>query len=130
MSPSALKALSVCIQALMLTSMQKINLITYFFLKILQRNCKLFILDNLGILDHTQFFLKILQRYCNFVFWELWECLAMNTESDISSCSKLLCLSADKKSTLSPTFSWRYCKIYKLISSTSDKPGYTHSEWL
>ena len=37
----------------MLVYMQKINFITHFFLKILQRNSKLVILGNLGIPGYT-----------------------------------------------------------------------------
>ena len=38
----------------MLICMQKIDFITHFFLKILQRNSKLVILGNLGMSGHTQ----------------------------------------------------------------------------
>ena len=75
----------------MLIRMQKINFITHFFLKILQRNSKPAILDNLGMPCHKHLkrfinlkkplificrqkvnyilhvFLKILQRHCRLV---------------------------------------------------------------
>ena len=37
----------------MLVDMQKVNFITHYFLKILQRNSKLVILGNLGMPGHT-----------------------------------------------------------------------------
>ena len=87
----------------MLTCLQKIN-----FVKILQRNSKLFVLGNLGMPGHTHLtltsniyhfeetfddyqqakinfifyiFLEILQRYCNLLFPVLWAWLAMHTQS-------------------------------------------------
>ena len=75
----------------MLTCRQKINSVIHFFLKILRRISKLFILGNLGMPGHTHLkwwyhfeeifdnyqqektnlilyaFLEILQRYCRFV---------------------------------------------------------------
>ena len=69
----------------MLICMQKLNFITHFFLKILQRNSKLVILSNLGMPGHTPkmivsiwrifdvyqklfpVFLEIFQRYCKLV---------------------------------------------------------------
>ena len=54
---------------------------------------------------------KFSLRYCKdiakLLFWLLW----IHTPKVIlSTCRKLLCLSARKKSTSSPTFFWGYCK--------------------
>ena len=46
----------------MLICVQKINCITQFFLKILQRNSKLVILGNLGMLGHTPKMIKAIWR--------------------------------------------------------------------
>ena len=72
----------------MFICMQKINFITHFFLKILQRNSKLVISDNLDMPGHTHLKSKMILS--------IWR--------------NLLDLSTGKKSTLSFTFSLRYCK--------------------
>ena len=52
--------------------------------------------------EHPSFTFSL--RYCkdiaNLLFWVLWACLAMHTFVYLTV----------KKSTLSPMFSWRYCK--------------------
>ena len=112
----------------MLICMQKINFVTQFFPQILQRNSKIVILGNSGMpgyihliwlpfgvyLQKINFilhvFLEILQSIANLLFWILWVCLAMQTKGILSSCRKLLCLSAGKKSTSPTMLFWRYCK--------------------
>ena len=117
----------------MLVWMQKFNFIILFFLKILQRNSKLVTLGNLGIPGHTPkmmvsiwgniwrssagkkssssftfslsyiFIAKILQK-CFEYFGHSWLC---TPKVILSIYRKLLCLSAGKKSTLSPMLFWR-----------------------
>ena len=82
------------------------NFIFYVFFNILQRYCKLVILDTLGMLGYAHLkryynlvetfclsdrqkinfvshvFLEILQRYVNFLFWVLWVCMAKQTQND------------------------------------------------
>ena len=54
----------------MLVIMQKINFITHFFLKILQRNSKLVILGNLGMPGHTPKMIVAinLREYLTFIY--------------------------------------------------------------
>ena len=135
--------------------MQKINFITHFFLMILLRNSKLVVLSNLGMPGHKHIkwqyhfegtfdvYLqaknqlypprfpwdigKILQT-CNFgYFGHAWP----HTPKVISStCRKLLCLSAGKKSGFSATFFWRFCKYMQTCYfGTLVMPGYAHTKW-
>ena len=116
----------------MFICMQNINFITHFFLQILQKNNKLLILDNLGIPGHThlkweyQFeeaFDSYLQKLHPLGFtWDIAKILQtcyfgyfgyawLRTPKKIKSTwKKRLCLSADKKSTSSLMFCWRYYK--------------------
>ena len=113
----------------MLVGMQKINFITHFFLKILQKNSKLVILGNLGMPGHTPkmivsiwgniwhlsagkkstssftFSLSyfLLQIYCNLVLGTL----PCTPKVILSIYRKLLCLSAGKKPISSPALFWR-----------------------
>ena len=115
-------------------SIKKITCITHFFLKIL-RNSILVILGNLGMPVYTnlkwqhQFeetfvvylpakiqihpsrfprdIAKILQTYCFGYFGHAW---LLTPKKILSSCRKILCLPAGKKSTTSPMVFWRYCK--------------------
>ena len=74
----------------MLVGMQKINFITHFFLKILQRNSKLVILGNLSMPGHTP-------KMIVSIWGNIWH------------------LSAGKKSTSSFTFSLSYFFIAKIL---------------
>ena len=56
-------------------------------------------------------FLEILQRYCKLVVFGTFGHVWLRTPKVIlSSCKRLLCFSADKKSTSLPMLLWRYCK--------------------
>ena len=68
--------LSICSKLSCLSVCKKINFITQFFLKILQRNSKLAILGNFGMPNFIcrwkikfilHVFLEILQRYCKLI---------------------------------------------------------------
>ena len=119
----------------MLICMQKITFITHSFCKILQRNSKLVILGNFGMPGHTHlkwehqfeenfdiylqaknqlhsscfpwYTAKILQTCYFGYFGQAWLDAPIMI---VSSCRKLLHLSACRKTTSSPTFFWRYCK--------------------
>ena len=115
-------------KAFILFDMQKINFITHFFLKILQRNSKLIILGNLGMADHTPktivsiwniwhlfwhlliIFLELF-FYCKDIvnlLWVLWTCLAMHTQSDtINLLKTFVFICRCKKSTSSLMLFWR-----------------------
>ena len=139
-------------QAFMLICMQKINCITHFFLKMLQRNSKLVILGNMGMPGHTH--LKWLYHfeetfniyqlhpshfswhiYCkdivNLLFWVLWACLATHTQSDIYyHLVEHFYVYLQAKNQLHPL--WFYgdiAKICKLILGTLGMPGYAHPKW-
>ena len=82
----------------------KINFITHFFLKILQRNSKLVLLGNLGMPGHTH-----LKLYNPFEETSVY--LQAKTQFHPSH------------------FPWDIGKNYNLvISGTFDMPGYTHSK--
>ena len=68
------------------------------------------------------FFLTYCKDIVNMLFWVLYACLAMYTQSDTHR--KILCLSAAKKSTRSPMLLWRYCKDMQTYS------GYFRHAWL
>ena len=110
----------------MLTCMQKINFLTHFFLKILQRNNKLVILDNLGIFENLkkpsmficrqkinfnfQVSLEILKDITTLLLWILW---TTHTHKVISStCRKLSRLSAGKKKQLHSPLSLEMLQKY------------------
>ena len=64
-------------------------------------------------------------KYCKDIvtlFFESFEnALLWTLKVIVSSCSKLLCLSADKKSTLSPTFSGdiaRYTNLFRVLRTS------------
>ena len=70
---------------------------------------------------------KILQTCCFGCFEHAWFC---KPKVILTSCRKLLCLLASKKSTSSPCSSEDIAKIWKLlILGTLGMPSYTHSEW-
>ena len=81
------------------------------FLKILQRNSKLYILGNLGVYlwvkDQVHLWrfpwdvTKILQTYCFRYFGHVWQ---RKPKVTLSPCRKLSCLFAGKKSTSPPIF--------------------------
>ena len=132
----------------MLICLQKINFITQFFLEI---NSKLVILGNLGIPGHTylnwyQFIetfnvylqaknqlhpsrfpwdiARILQT-CYFGY--LGHAWLRTPRVTLSTCRKLSCFSAGKKSYSSSTFFSKIAKICKLIIfGISCMPGYAH----
>ena len=81
-------------ETFMLIWMQKINLITHFFLKILQRNKKCVILDNLGMPGHLSTL-----GMPDYAHPKLYYQLAKN-----------VCLFADKKSTSSHMLFLQYFK--------------------
>ena len=114
----------------MLISMHKINFITHFFLKMLQRNTKLVSLGNLdthqmivsiwrnlwclyageksaSLLKFSLTYCKVLPTCCFGYFRHAWISTA---KLILSTCRKLSCLSSGKKLTSSPCFFWRYCK--------------------
>ena len=87
----------------MLICVEKINFITHFFLKILERNSKLVILSNLDMTRQPKVIVSIWRnrpsadkkstssftfslRYCkdtvNLFFWVIWACLATHNQSD------------------------------------------------
>ena len=97
-------------ETVMLICMQKLNLVTYFFLKILQRNKILVILGLWAcVVTHTQSDTENLQktfefickqkinfiphvflevRYANLLLWVLWTCLTVHTLNDNSNFQK------------------------------------------
>ena len=105
-------------ETFMLIYMQKINFITHFFFKILQRNNLLFWVIWRGLVTHTQNdsinlkkplmlicrqkvhfilhnFLEILQKYCKLVYFGYF---GLHTHKvRLPTCREHLCLSADKK---------------------------------
>ena len=84
---------------------QKINFITHFFLKILQRNSKLVILGNLGVPGHIH-----LKWY--YQFKETFDVyLQVENQLHLSEFPGVIFLLQ------------RYCK---LVLDTLDMPGYTH----
>ena len=97
----------ICSKLLYLSACKKINFITHFFLKILQRNSKLVILGNLSMPGHTP-------KMIVSIWGNIWH------------------LSAGKKSCSSFTFSVSYFLLQgycKLVLGTLDMPGYAHSKW-
>ena len=85
--------------------MQKINLITQLFLKMLQTNSKLVILDNLCMPGYTH--LK-----CNLAIWRnLWGSFVGKISSSFSR------------------FPWDITKICKLILGTLGMTGYANPKW-
>ena len=104
---------SICSKFSCLTCMQKVNFVFHFFLKILQRNSKRFVLGNLGMSGHTHqnwqyhfeetsdnyqqgkstqtftFSLKYCKDIIKLLFWVLWACLAMHTQSDTVNLRKI-----------------------------------------
>ena len=139
----------------MLTSMQKINFVIHVFLKILQRNSKLFILGNLACLPgHTHLkrqyhFEETLDNYqqvkINFilyVFIEMWQrycTLIVLGTLGIPGCAHpkwyyqfvenfRIYLQA-RNQFHTPCFSGDSVKIFKLILGTLVMPGYTQPKW-
>ena len=117
----------------MLIYMQKINFITHFFRKVLQRNNQFVILSDFSMSAYTPKMIVSFWRkfwclsavkksfssfmlslgYCKDIadlLWVLGTCLATHTQSDTIKCRKLSCFSADKKSCSSSIFFWRYWK--------------------
>ena len=89
----------------MLICMQKINLITQLFPKILQRNSKIVILGNFYMPDHTTKMLIAIRR-------NLW------------------CLSAGKRLSSSFRFSfWYYKNNINIVLGTLGMPGYANPTW-
>ena len=111
---------------------QKINFVTHFFLKILQRNSKLVILGNLGMPGHTHLkysinlrkhLTSIFRQRINFILHNFLELFFIakilktrfgyfghdctHSKVILSTYRKLTCLSAANKSTLSPMLFWR-----------------------
>ena len=85
--------------------MQKINLITQLFLKMLQTNSKLVIFDNLRMPGYTH--LK-----CNLAIWRnLWGSFVGKISSSFSR------------------FPWDITKICKLILGTLGMTGYANPKW-
>ena len=142
----------------MLICVQKVNFITQFFLNILQRNSKLVILGNLGMSGHTPKMIKAIWRnlwplsvgksssssftfslryykdIVNFFlgggegyFGHAW---LLKPKEILSTCRKLLCSFAGKKSNSPPCFSGDTAKICKLFMlGTLGMPGCTHPKW-
>ena len=124
----------------MIICMQKITFITYFFLKILQRNSKLAILRTLSMsgFAHPKWYYQLVEKFsvyqkaknqlhspcfsgdipkmlqtCNLGYFEhAWLC---TPKVIISPCRKPLRLSTSKKSTLSPLFSGDISEICKFV---------------
>ena len=140
-------------ETFMLICMQKINLITHFFLKILQRNRKRVSLDNLGMPGHIhlnwyqfkeaygihlkakkQFhlscFLWDIADIANLLSWVLWACLTMHTQNYTINLQKTF-VYLQTKNQLHPTcFSGNIPKICKLlVLGTLGMPDYTHPKW-
>ena len=134
----------------MLTCMQKLNFVIHFFLKILQRNSKLFVLCNLGMSSHTHqkwqyhfeetfdnyqqgkinsilyVFLEILQRYYKVV---VLGALGMSGHAHpkwyyqfVENCCVYLQV---KDQFHSPCSSGDTAKICKFILDTLSMSGYT-----
>ena len=111
---------------------EKINFILQLFLEILKRHCKFVILDTLGMTGYTcpkwyrqleeniyvyqqaknqlhpSCFSGDIANTYSFLFWVLWECLAMHTQNDSITYRKLQHLSACLKYTSSCTSFLRY----------------------
>ena len=136
----------------MLNCRQKTNFVIYFFLKIMQRNSKLFILSNLGMPGHTHlkwwchfeetfdnyqqaktnliFTLEILQRYCKLV---VSVTLGILGYADQKWCYQLVenvCVYLQSENQLhTPCFSGDTVKICKLILGALGMLGYTKPKW-
>ena len=118
---------------LMLSSKQKINFITYFFLKLLQRNGKLAVFGHLGLSGPSKMIVSIWRNFSwlsstktstsffpcslryakisqNFYFGYFGQGWLLIPKVILSLCRKLLYLSAGKRTTSSHIFFWRYCK--------------------
>ena len=123
------------LEALMLFCMQKINFITHFFLKILQINSKLVILNNLGdAWPHTskmilsvwrnlwclsarkksnssfKYSLRCCKDTANLLFWALWTCLATHKQSDTINLQETFVFIYKQKINFIHSFFWRHCK--------------------
>ena len=107
------------------------------FLKILERNNKLYILGNLGVYiwvkDQVHLWrfpwdiTKILQTYCFRYFGHVWQ---RKPKVTLSPCRKLSCLFAGKKINFTPYFSGDIPKICeRLILKTLGMPGCTRLKW-
>ena len=67
---------------------------------------------------------KILQTCYFGYFGHAW---LLAPKVTLTTCRKILCLSAGKKSTSPPMFFWRYCKVVQLLNlGTLSMPGYSH----
>ena len=134
----------------MLTCMQKVNFVIHFFLKILRRNSKLFVLRNLGKSGHTHqkwqyhfeetfdnyqqgkinsilyVFLEILQRYYKVV---VLDALGMPGHAQPKWYYQFVenfCVYLQVKNQFhSPCFSGDTAKICKLILGTLGMSAYT-----
>ena len=124
----------------------KINFITHFVLKILQRNSRLVIFGNLRMPGHIHFkwrnfwrlsaakksnsFFTFSLRYCkdiaNLLFLLIWACLALRT---LLTCRKLCVHPRAKNQLHFPSFSGDTAKIRKLILGNLSIPGYAHPKW-
>ena len=91
----------------MLVCMQKIDFITHFFLKILQRNSNIVILGNLGMPSNTP-------KMIVSIWGNIWR------------------LSAGKKSTSSsyfPLVIFLLQRYFKFVLGTLEMPNYAHPKW-
>ena len=126
---------SICRTCSCLFAYQKINFMTTFFLKVLQKNSKLFWGGNLDMPGYThlkwyhqfketcdvylqgkinmilQVFLEILQRYCKFINLGTLGIPGYPNPKWYYQLVENFCVYLQaKKSTSSHTFFWRYCK--------------------
>ena len=138
--------LSICSKLSCLSACKKINFITQFFLKILQRNDKLIILNNLDMPSHTQ----LIWYYHSEKVFDVYQQAKINFFLHVSlgilqRCCKVADLGTFgmhgcaysnfsvylqvKKQLYPPCFSWSNAKICKLILSTLGMPSYTLLKW-
>ena len=138
----------------MLICIQKINFITNFFLKILQRTSKLVILGNLGIPGQTHLimivsvwrnlwclstsknstsFFSLSLRHCknisNLLFWVLWISLVTYIQNTITlqKTFKFICWQRNHFNLM--IFMEILQRYALLILSTWGMSGYAHLKW-
>ena len=140
-------------ETFMLICMQKVNFITYFFLKILQRSSKLDILSNLGLPGPSKMivsiwrnfwcifkqkinfilpvFVEILQSYRKLVILGTWAKTGYAYPKWYYHLVENFCIYLPAKKQLDPQrFSGDTAKICKLfILGTLGMYGYLHPKW-
>ena len=133
------------LETFQLTWKQKINFTTHFFYKILQRSNTLVISDNLAMSSNTylkrqyqfeetfDFYLEKNQPYLSHSSFNISNIAKIQQTCyfgyfEHAWSSTIWCLLTNIKSTSSPMFFWRYCKVMckLLLFITLVMPVYAH----